>query len=114
MSELCYCRNRQVVVERMAWTEANAGRRFMGCANGGNGCNYFRWIKEPMNNRSNSTITGLLRRMKRIEEENLLEMQAMEEMHIEEMKRVKTQAKKMEMSLYNAGGVFCFIDLEVI
>ncbi|WOG91915.1 hypothetical protein DCAR_0311170 [Daucus carota subsp. sativus] len=60
---------RLLVVERTAWTENNAGRRFVSCVKGRNGCNFFRWTDPPVCARGRAVICGLLRRIERNEEE---------------------------------------------
>lgn len=67
MDEHCVCR--MLVVERTAWTENNAGRRFVSCVNGRRGCKYFRWVDPPVCDRGHVFIMGLIRRIERTEEE---------------------------------------------
>lgn len=67
MAEYCYCR--MLVVERTAWTEKNAGRRFVSCVYSKRGCKYFRWVEGPICERGREVIRGLLRRIENREEE---------------------------------------------
>lgn len=67
MSEYCECR--RLVVVRTAWTERNAGRRFVSCYNGKRGCKYFRWVDAPICDRGWEVISGLRRRIDTSEEE---------------------------------------------
>ncbi|WOH00834.1 hypothetical protein DCAR_0520210 [Daucus carota subsp. sativus] len=64
-----YCRCGRQAVQRTAWTESNAGRRFVGCVGGRSGCNYFRWIDEPMCLQGRVVIYGLRERVRALEEE---------------------------------------------
>lgn len=74
MSEMCVCGN--WIIQQTAWTEANAGRRFITCSN--RRCNLsFRWLDEPLCGRAKIIIPGLLRRVNRLEAEKTeLELKA--------------------------------------
>lgn len=67
MAESCHCG--RVVFQRTAWTESNAGRRFVSCVKGRLGCNYFRWIEDPVCSRDRAVICGLLGRIRELEGE---------------------------------------------
>ena len=64
-----YCRCGRVAVQRTAWIESNARRRFVGCVRGSLGCNYFRWIDDPVCHRGRVVIYGLRERVRVLEEE---------------------------------------------
>lgn len=42
MSYKCFCGT--WAVERTAQTEANGGKKFLGCSHGSQGCGFFRWV----------------------------------------------------------------------
>ena len=88
MGENCYCG--YVSSLRTAWTEHNAGRRFMSCVNGVRGCNYFRWIDPPLSNRAGVVICGLLRRIKA----NERELEELRLFHMEELKNARVRSVK--------------------
>ncbi|KAI8021820.1 hypothetical protein LOK49_LG03G00525 [Camellia lanceoleosa] len=48
LAHTCYCGQRSPM--RTTWTNANMGRRFIGCANYGihATCEYFEWIDPPL------------------------------------------------------------------
>lgn len=73
---ICYCG--KLAADRVAWTDANAGRRFRNCIEGSRGCNYFQWVDGPLCSRAQIVIPGLLRRLNNMEadyEMRLLEVQ---------------------------------------
>ncbi|WOH02096.1 hypothetical protein DCAR_0521484 [Daucus carota subsp. sativus] len=75
----CYCG--RVAADRVAWTDANAGRRFKNCIGGTNGCRYFQWVDGPLCSRAQVVIPGLLRRLRDMEanyENQVLEAQKKE------------------------------------
>ena len=61
MAERCLCGN--WLVAKTAWTELNAGRRFVSCER----CRFFRWLDEPLCDRARSIIPGLLRKINKLE-----------------------------------------------
>ena len=74
-----YCHCGMIAAERVAWTDANAGRRFRNCSNGG--CGFFKLVDAPLCNRAKVVIPGLLRRLRSIEskiEKKLIEVKKME------------------------------------
>lgn len=93
-------------VERTAWTEKNAGRRFVGCAQARNGCNYFRWVDDDYPQRSRNVISAMRKRIKTDEEQHLVELQRMDKMK-EEMEKLKKEAKKWKCCFMIL--LFCFV-----
>lgn len=65
MAEYCYCG--RLVVVRTTWTNSNAGKRFVNCVQGRVGCNYFRWIEDPVCDHGRTMICGLLGRVRALE-----------------------------------------------
>lgn len=65
MGDLCYCR--KLVVVQTAWTDTNAGRRFLTCAD--RRCHFFRWLDAPLCHRAAVIIPGLIRRINKLEAE---------------------------------------------
>ena len=61
MAERCLCGN--WLVAKTAWTELNDGRRFVSCER----CRFFRWLDEPLCDRTRSIIPGLLRKINKLE-----------------------------------------------
>ncbi|KAL8457714.1 hypothetical protein ACS0TY_035544 [Phlomoides rotata] len=59
---ICFCRQEARV--RTSWTVDNPGRRFFGCrfwkVDGG-GCNFFKWLDDPIEDRSKTVILSLLK-----------------------------------------------------
>ncbi|KAI5347821.1 hypothetical protein L3X38_000708 [Prunus dulcis] len=55
-----------------SWTNNNPGRRFWGCADYGvrRGCAFFEWYDPQVCERSKIVICGLLKRLRKEEEEN--------------------------------------------
>ncbi|KAL3513769.1 hypothetical protein ACH5RR_026486 [Cinchona calisaya] len=56
---------------RTSWIEANASRRFLGCARYGqvNTCNFLKWYDHEISERSKQAIPGLLRSLEKSEDE---------------------------------------------
>ncbi|GJX13157.1 zinc finger, GRF-type containing protein [Tanacetum coccineum] len=55
-------------VTRTSWTDANPGRRFLGCPLiEGQRCIYFGWLDPPICQRAMLIIPGLLRARNRME-----------------------------------------------
>ncbi|XP_031096991.1 uncharacterized protein LOC116001243 [Ipomoea triloba] len=65
--EVCGCG--QEMVLRTSWTNENPGRRYWECSRHKDG--FMRWYDPPMCPRSKRIIPGLLRRINKIEEENV-------------------------------------------
>lgn len=61
MAGKCFCG--KWLAAKTAWTDANAGRRFISCER----CRFFRWLDEPLCERSRAIIPGLLRRINKLE-----------------------------------------------
>ncbi|WOH14730.1 hypothetical protein DCAR_0934252 [Daucus carota subsp. sativus] len=75
----CYCG--KLAADRVAWTDANAGRRFKNCVDGSSGCRYFQWVDGPLCSRAQIVIPGLLRNMRGMEskyEQQIVEVQKRE------------------------------------
>lgn len=74
-----YCHCGKLAADRVAWTDANAGRRFRNCSMGW--CGFFQWVDAPLCNRAKVVIPGLLRRLRAMESEHekqLVEVQKRE------------------------------------
>ena len=93
------------VVQRVAWTELNAGGRFFGCVNGRNGCNYFRWFDPPVCDNARGVICGLLRRIKEHEDE--LERLKME--HMNELQAVKRTSNWFKYVVFVVVFLFAYL-----
>ncbi|XP_050211032.1 uncharacterized protein LOC126661249 [Mercurialis annua] len=65
------CRCRKVASLKTAWTNANPGRRFLGCGRYGmtGACKFFAWVDDPADDQYRKVILGLLRRVKEYEME---------------------------------------------
>ncbi|WOH03591.1 hypothetical protein DCAR_0622990 [Daucus carota subsp. sativus] len=63
-----YCACGMVAVQRTSWTDNNYGRRFLGCAHGAKGCNFFRWVDPPTCPSRCGVIPGMLRKVGAYEE----------------------------------------------
>ncbi|KAJ4810504.1 GRF zinc finger protein [Rhynchospora pubera] len=65
----CYCN--ELAVLKTSWTEANPGRRFLGCRNYeiSRSCGYFFWYDAPVQDHAKVVINGLLRRLNNLERE---------------------------------------------
>ena len=61
MAERCLCGN--WLATKTAWTDLNAGRRFVSCER----CRFFRWLDEPLCERARAIIPGLLRKINKLE-----------------------------------------------
>ncbi|KAL8536206.1 hypothetical protein ACS0TY_011735 [Phlomoides rotata] len=61
-NRFCFCQQEARV--HTSWTVDNPGRRFFGCrfwkVNGG-GCNFFKWLDDPIEDRSKTVILSLLK-----------------------------------------------------
>ncbi|KAL6522486.1 hypothetical protein OROMI_031444 [Orobanche minor] len=57
----------------MAWTEKNAGRRFIACADRYGGCCYFEWVDPPLATREHTVINKMFNRIKAMEEGHIYE-----------------------------------------
>ena len=71
-----YCHCDRIAADRVAWTDANAGRRFRNCSN--NCCGFFQWVDAPLCNRAKVVIPGLLRRLRTMEAEHEKQMAELE------------------------------------
>ncbi|GJR58587.1 zinc finger, GRF-type containing protein [Tanacetum coccineum] len=72
---LCFCG--LPAVHRTSWTDANPGRRFLGCPKiEGQRCIYFHWLDPPMCQRAMLIIPGLLRARNRMEADMMVLVQA--------------------------------------
>ncbi|XP_050236148.1 uncharacterized protein LOC126686157 [Mercurialis annua] len=60
------CRCHKVASLKTAWTNANPGRRFLGCGRYGmpGACNFFDWFDDPADEQYKRVIVGLLRRVR--------------------------------------------------
>ncbi|XP_021833751.1 uncharacterized protein LOC110773532 [Prunus avium] len=67
---ICHCGNQCRLTT--SWTDNNPGRRFWGCADYGvrRGCAFFEWYDPQVCERSKIVICGLLKRLRKEEEEN--------------------------------------------
>ena len=84
-----YCHCGMIAAERVASTDANAGRRFRNCSNGG--CGFFKWVDAPLCNRAKVVIPGLLRRLRSMKAEN--------EKKLIEVKKMKNRKRRLRMVL---------------
>ncbi|KAL1819983.1 hypothetical protein ACET3Z_014852 [Daucus carota] len=69
----------RIAAVRVAWTDANVGRRFRNCSN--SCCDFFQWTDAPLCNRAKVVIPGLLRRLSTMEgkhEKQMVEFQKRE------------------------------------
>ncbi|KAL8133910.1 hypothetical protein AgCh_009103 [Apium graveolens] len=94
MAMKCYCD--KWVVERTARTQINAGRRFLGCVDGYNGCGFFMWVDAPFVNRSLGVINGLLRRIRDNEEQECSNKKRLKLME-EEVAMWKKETRKWKL-----------------
>ncbi|PIN20593.1 DNA-(apurinic or apyrimidinic site) lyase [Handroanthus impetiginosus] len=68
----CYCGRTAVL--KTSWTNNNPGRRFRTCSTrnergGGNACQFFTWVDPPICARAGVIIPGLLRKLRKRDEE---------------------------------------------
>ncbi|GJS35339.1 zinc finger, GRF-type containing protein [Tanacetum coccineum] len=72
---LCFCG--LPAVTQTSWTDANPGRRFLGCPKiEGQRCIYFHLLNPPMCQRAMLIIPGLLRARNRMEADIIMLVQA--------------------------------------
>ncbi|KAK1362349.1 GRF-type domain-containing protein [Heracleum sosnowskyi] len=87
MSQQCFCRN--WLVEKTSWTDANSGRRFLTCANGN--CNFFRWVEPEFDDRSNGVIDRIKRRIRRKDDDHIMELVNSRKEYNEQEKKLKNE-----------------------
>ncbi|KAL6534037.1 hypothetical protein OROHE_013870 [Orobanche hederae] len=105
MASKCSCG--RYTVQKMAWTEKNAGRRFVACADRYGGCGYFDWVDPPLANCENAVINGLLHRIREME---AVHMRELDEMKVTYEKEIETLKAKKGIPLYvYVMGVVCLV-----
>ena len=96
---MSYCHCGRLAADRVAWTDANAGRRFRNCCDGSGGCRYFQWVDAPLCNRAKVVIPGLLRRLNAMEAHHKLEL---------------LEVQKRESRKWMFRSVICFVILMLV
>ncbi|XP_050219102.1 uncharacterized protein LOC126669631 [Mercurialis annua] len=68
-SSLPMCNCGQIAILKTAWTNANPGRRFLGCSRYGTmgACNYFAWFDDETCDHTRVVILGLLKKLRKYE-----------------------------------------------
>lgn len=77
--DACFCN--RLLVERTLWYEADAGRKYLTCPRGKEGCGYSRWIEPPHEPRAVVVIQRLIRDKTKLQLQHEREMMKITEIH---------------------------------
>ncbi|KAK1366490.1 hypothetical protein POM88_042051 [Heracleum sosnowskyi] len=109
MAFKCSCG--RFTVQKMAWTEKNAGRRFIACDDRYGGCGYFELVDPPLATREHTVINRLLNRIKVMEDGH---MRGIEEIKGHYEKEIEKLQQKAVIPLYVYVIFVCFVLFMVV